>query len=289
MILRPQKNFTVVRQLANHTDTATYYVRAVIRDAFTDEILATLDLDSKGGQRFSKAWLVAADVSGQGRDISIVTSVYTNSGYTTKSENYGDEENTHIIENANFMGGGVSMGGGKLDSATIRRIFVEEFKKIKEEDTKEPEGATEAPEPEDTRLIEKLDEVLTAVKAINIPEVQQSEKVDLQPILNGMSTIYNAILDKEVTPPTDLNEVKTIATNIVDSNRQLAERVIDIVKGTEDVVQEIVSTQMQDVVTKEIKNVFSKLKFVIPFDTLTVADKPSRDGAAQIDIDSLAK
>lgn len=281
MILRSQRNFTIVRQLADHTDTSTYYVRCVIRDSFTDEILATLDLDSKGNQRFSKTWLVAPDISGQGRDISIVTSVYTDSAYTTKSSNYGDEENTHIIENANFTGGGVSMGGGKLDSATIRRIFVEEFKKIKEKDTKEPEDKTEAPEPEDTQVIDKLNEVLTAVQSIKMPEVPQPEKVDLQPIINGLSTIYNAVLDKEVTPPTDLSEVKSAVNDLKTSNLEMVDRIITIVEGIDNTVQTV------------IKSMFSKISFVIPQNNILVKSKDEEviedEKAPEIDINLLTQ
>src|SRR3954451_7251835 len=95
--LKPQQWFTVVRQIANHLDADTNYVRAVIRNAYTDAIVATLDLDNKGGQRFTKNWRVPADPSGQGFYVSIVTSVYTDAGYTTKNENYGDEENTYFV------------------------------------------------------------------------------------------------------------------------------------------------------------------------------------------------
>src|SRR5947209_2026571 len=112
LILHPQNSFTVVRQIANHLDTDTNYVRAVIRNAYTDAIIDTLDLTDKGSQRFSKNWQVPADPSGQGFYISIVTSVYTDSGYTTKNPNYGDEENTYLVQDrvplARHGGGGVS-------------------------------------------------------------------------------------------------------------------------------------------------------------------------------------
>src|SRR5688572_8979423 len=98
MTLQPQAYFTVVRQIANHTDTNTYYVRAVVRNAYTDEIIATLDLTDKTGQRFKKDWHVPGDPSGQGFYISIVTSVYSDNGYTTKSDSYGDEENTYLVQ-----------------------------------------------------------------------------------------------------------------------------------------------------------------------------------------------
>ncbi len=110
MLLNPQKSFTVVRQIANHIDTGTYYVRAVIRYAYTDVLITNLDLDLKGDQRYSKNWQVVADPSGQGTYISIVTSVYTDAGHTTKSENYGDEE--ILIRVFDDMSPAMKGGGG---------------------------------------------------------------------------------------------------------------------------------------------------------------------------------
>jgi hypothetical protein len=96
--LQPREQFTVVRQIEDHTDSTTYYVQAVIRNARTDALIATINLDDNGDRRFSKAWLVPADVSGRGFWISILTSVYTDSGYTTKSSNYGDKMDTYLIQ-----------------------------------------------------------------------------------------------------------------------------------------------------------------------------------------------
>jgi hypothetical protein len=98
MQLNPRESFTVVRQIEDHTDSSTYYVRAVIRNAKSDALLDTLNLDDKGGQRFSKSWQVPADPSGQGFYISILTSVYTDSGYTAKSVNYGDKIETLLVQ-----------------------------------------------------------------------------------------------------------------------------------------------------------------------------------------------
>src|SRR3954470_5696834 len=125
MPLQPQGNFTIVRQIANHLDSDTNYVQAVIRNAYTDAIIDTLDLTDKGGQRFKKDWQVPADPSGQGFYISVVTSVYTTSGYTTKNSNYGDEENTYLVQDRVL-----ARGGGSLDAYTVRKIVQDEIAKI---------------------------------------------------------------------------------------------------------------------------------------------------------------
>lgn len=122
MILQPQEYFTIVRQLGDPNDANTYYVRAVIRNARTDAIVTTLSLTDQGSRRFSLPWQVSADPSGQGFYISVLTSVYTDSGYTTKSDVYSEEMETYLIDNRfrNLGGGG---GGDGVDYKKLRAIF----------------------------------------------------------------------------------------------------------------------------------------------------------------------
>ncbi len=206
MLLRPQRPFTIVRQLNNPFITDTFYVRAVIRDAYTDTILETLNLTDKTGQRFTGTWTVAPDPSGLGREISIVTSVYTDSGYTTKSENYGDEENTHTIEERFVNGrGGAGGGAGNLDSGTVRRIIREEIEKAKpEEKIPEPISESEKEKPEPMRW----DEILKAIESLKtVLKPEKQKPVDLSPIFAGLNQIGQMIENKEVTPETDLTPV----------------------------------------------------------------------------------
>src|SRR5438552_2121522 len=97
--LNPLEDFTIARGLEDHTDSTTYYVRAVVRNAKTDDAIATVTLDDKGdGHRFTKKWQVPADQTGLGFYILVMTSVYTDSGYTTKSPNYGDKYETYLVQ-----------------------------------------------------------------------------------------------------------------------------------------------------------------------------------------------
>lgn len=192
--LKPQQSFTVVRQIANHTDSGTYYVRAVIRNAYTDDLIATLDLTSRGSQRFSKNWQVPADSSGQGFYISIVTSVYTDSGYTTKSENYGDEENTHLVAELWPHG----RGGGGVDYFTIRRIVKEEIEKIPK-----PEPVII---PEFPKIEMRWEDVLGKIDEVK-KKIKPQEKVDFSEVMELMHKTMKAVEDKEVTPATELTPV----------------------------------------------------------------------------------
>lgn len=129
MQLQPQEIFTVVRQLHDWSDTDTNYVQAVIRNARTDELLATLNLTDKGSRRFSKTWQVKADPSGLGFYITITTTVFTDSGYTTKNSNYGEEMNTYLVDERKRNLGG--SGGNDVDYKKIRDIFKEEKDDLK--------------------------------------------------------------------------------------------------------------------------------------------------------------
>ena len=204
LTLRTSGNFTVVRQIANHLDSDTNYVQAVIRNAYTDVVLDTLNLTDKGGQRFSKNWKVPVDPSGEGFYISIVTSVYSDSGYTTKNSNYGDEENTYLVaDRENALRG----GGSSLDSRTVRRIIQEELAKVEESKVEKPEEE-EVPEVEEPEEPPRWDEVLSAIEKLNTTlKPEKPEKVELQPLFDALQSILSAVNEKEVTEPTDITPI----------------------------------------------------------------------------------
>lgn len=195
LILQPQVSFPIVRQIANHTDSTTYYVRAVIRNA-AGAIIDTVNLDAQGEQRYQASWQVPADQTGRGSYISIVTSVYTDSGYTTKSPDYGDEENTYLVFDRVLPA--MRGGGSGLDSRTVRRIIQEELDKLPK-----PEKVVfpEIPAP-----IVNLGEVIEAVEGAKraIGSLPKPESVDLSPLLSALGDMRAAIDAKEVTPATDL-------------------------------------------------------------------------------------
>ena len=204
------KNFTVVRQIPDHTDLTTYYVRAVIRNAFTDEIIATLDLDSKGSQRYKKDWIVPRHSSGEPYYISIVTSVYTDSGYTTKSASYGDDENTYqVIDFSTVKSGGVGNGGGSLSRRDIKDVIQDEIEKIMDKmDSNHKmmmesnmDGMDDAEDPIDfSPVMKAIKAVGDKIKPVVIP------KVDLKPVLKAIDSLKSAIESVEI-PENDISPI----------------------------------------------------------------------------------
>lgn len=215
-ILQPQQDFPIVRQIANHNDATLYYVEAVVRDA-DGVLIDRVQLVSQGDQRYQKRYRVPVDRSGAGAYISIVTSVYTDSGYTTKSPNYGDEENTYLIFDRLANRGGGS-GGGNLDQGDIRRIIREELEKQKEIEDTEEKQKVEVPEPLEipdyTPSLNLMLESMASIRELisKIP----TEKVDTYPILEGIQNLAIAIDDKPVTPETNIGPIVESMQEIAD-------------------------------------------------------------------------
>lgn len=204
MQLHPQETFTIVRQIEDHTDTNTYYVRAVIRNAKTDAILSTVNLTDRGDRRFAYEYRVPADVSGQGFWIVILTTVYTDAAYTTKSENYGEKMDTYLVQdryNSNLGGGGG--GGPDIDYKKIRKIVHEEVEKVEIPEVIIP------PYPViDLRPLErKIDQLPTSFP--EFPSIPVSERVDLSPIMESIAKVKEQIdaLPKDI-PETDLSSIE---------------------------------------------------------------------------------
>ena len=280
MLLNPQKSFTVVRQIANHIDTGTYYVRAVIRYAYTDVLITNLDLDLKGDQRYSKNWQVVADPSGQGTYISIVTSVYTDAGHTTKSENYGDEENTYRV----FDDMSPAMkGGGGLDMRTTRRIMEESLEKMK---FPEQEKISIPKQKEYDDKFNELSKGLVDIKTLvaSIP----TENVNLSPLMTRLNELSQEVKTKPVTKETDLNPVLDSireAQDERDVNRSEMTGLIDILK------QELTDTMKQmvmEAVTEATPEAMKGASFSVPMN-LNPPQKEKEQQGTPFNIKSLAK
>ena len=266
MQIFPQQNFTIVRQIADHTDVATYYVRAVVRNAFTDEIIATLDLDSKGSQRYKKDWQVPVDRFGQGTWISIVTSVYEDSGHTTKSSLYGDEEATHVIlarESSFGKGGGGSVGnGGSLSlrdiKDAVREIIIENKVKIPK-----PQKI-EFPEQEKYEM--RWDEVLSALNAVKeaVSKIP-TEQVDLIDVLDGIKRTEEGIQGINI-PELDLSPILSEMKKDRKQNSIQNERIITMMKKF--------ISGLPENMTKIFKKVFNEANFITSSVTFIGDKKP---------------
>lgn len=220
MQLHPREQFSIVRQIEDWTDSATYYVRAVIRNAKTDAVITVngnnyLNLTDRTGQRFSANWLVPADPSGQGFWISILTSVYTDSGYTTKSQNYGDKMETYLVQDrTNPNLGGVG-GGSDIDYKRVRKIV--------DEVVKEHIGKIEIPEIPKMPEIKEVD-LETPIKALKNTLVGKIEGINI-PKMPNMKPIMDKIEDM-------MAMIEDKHSENGDMNKSSKQELIDCTKNT---------------------------------------------------------
>ncbi len=239
--LEPQEQFTIVRQLADHTDSTTYYVRATIRDAKTDVLIDRFALADKGDRRFSQNWLVVADTSGLGKYISILTEVFTDSGYSTKAGTYGDEISTYKIQESKAAlggGGSVSYGTG-VDYKLIRKIF----EKLLDEKIK-PFPQVQLPKMRFNELLAAVYDVRDTVNSIEIPQPKEITPTDLQPVISAIDASQNAILEAVASiPGRDKNDIQPLVDAIASLDVEkltasIGETASEVAKALEDTVED---------------------------------------------------
>ncbi len=251
MLLKPREYFPISRQLHDPFDSSTYYVQAVIRNENSNETIDTVNLTSEGNQLFVKRYQLPPDVSGEGFWISIRTRVYTDSGYTTLSENHEQILNTYlVIDRMRFTGGGGSGGGTEVDYKKIEKILTkhaEDLKKafpkfdtaplldaiqgIKPTDLKPVLAAIhDLPKPVDltplaTELVKSIgaseERIVAEVKAIDIPEpAEKPEDVDLKPVLSLVQEAVDT-LKALGSIGQDANTVKSSVAEIINATKDL--------------------------------------------------------------------
>lgn len=222
----------ILKQLGDHTDVTTYYVRAVIKNSISGETLATVNLiDSGGGsRRFYYLYEVPADVSEEGFYIDILTSVYTDSGYTTKSSLHQDDLEQYLVfDRTKRLGGGG--GGVDVDYRKIEKILEKTIKPLAKTETLDLGP-----------VLAQIKGVFEAVRAIKVPI---PEKLDNTPVIARVAaaekTILKAIDDKPVTEMPDMNPMKMEMMDAIHKKEPNLEKVFAAFQKIEKILTDYVS------------------------------------------------
>lgn len=233
--ISPSEPFDIFYFIRNPLDNATYYVRAIIYDLKTGQVLATQALTQTAtNPRLFVATLQAPGDQGQiGRNIVAIASVYTDSAYTTKSEAYEEQEQYFLIRSPiQVLPSG---GGGGVDYDAVRDIFKSELKKqkfITRDDL--PFDAIFGTLGTLQREINRIPKHFVNLSGIEkgvagvrqaIADLPEPEKLDLQPVIDavqaGSSVLLRAIgalpepLQAKVDEATE--NLKKTGTAIIDA------------------------------------------------------------------------
>jgi hypothetical protein len=219
-LISPGENFDVFYYLRNHTDSTTYYVRAKIYDVRSGDVLQTINLTQSPNNTHLYAKTVQAppDAPGYGRNIVAIATVYTDSGYTTKSTDYEEQEQYFLVRALPPLLG----GGGGIDYREIRDMMREEIGKAIKSIPPAPRqtpvslegvyGALGALQREVNRIPKEMDvsDVLGLLRQVqrsqgslqaDIAAIPAPEQPDFSPVMGALNTLSTALsaIEQRVT------------------------------------------------------------------------------------------
>ncbi len=186
MQIEPGYTIPLVYQLADPSDSATYYVRAVVRGSFSGSTITSVNLTQGSNGRFTGSFLSPKDPTGQGFFIDVTIQVYTDSGYSVLAPGYQRETNIYLVRKAQQSWG----GGGSVD---VDYDKIEKLLKKHKADAYDDSLILES--------VNKLIEIMKAVEFPEMPEMPEPKEVDLTPVLSHIDKHTKAItshVSKEV-------------------------------------------------------------------------------------------
>lgn len=239
--LNPGETFIINRILKDHTDSTTYYVRAVVYDAETRTVLATKDLTDNGERWFSGSYKVPHDnVFGNGKRIVIVTSVYTDAGYTTKSTNHGDEPEEYLIQQR--WNPSVHFGGGNTgyDEKTLIKLLTEAMREqLKPIVELEP---VEFPEVDTVALVAEIMQKTEECMARHVAGIQMPQPTDIAPVLERLTALAAVLVER---PKFEKTDIAPVLKGIEETKDFLTSMYDDVVRVQEEVIMMLVKENKQ--------------------------------------------
>jgi hypothetical protein len=262
--ISPAEAFDVFYFLRNHTDGATYYVRGVVYDVRTGEILATTNLDQSAtnARLFIKTLQAPPDPVGIGRNIVAIATVYTDSGYSAKSPDYEEQEQYFLIKASLPF-----YGGGGVDMRAMRELVQEEI----------AAAVSKLPKPQSLPDM-PFEAVFGAIGALQ-REINRipKETADDAPVLAAIADLKTAI---DALPPpetTDLapvqDDLSTILSAVTALKGDIEGSTSNVLKGSQGQYADMSKRILTDL-EKSIKDFIGRQELTIPLSKL-MQDKPA--------------
>lgn len=258
MQIQPREYFTIARGLQDPSDLTTYYVQAVIRNARTDEVIDTVNLTDNGSRRFTKPWQAPADVSGDGLYILITISVYTDSGYSVRAENYGDSFDEHLIQARPTPAMLNQASGPDIDYNKIQRMIDASLKNFKP-----------------VQIVQRnvdMQPILQAIAAKS--NIEPAEPVDFGPITQAFAFIRKDLTELLARPKFEKADLSQFADMLAEMKKvndgmqvtEIQKRFSDILDKLLERTKGFLETDILDI-KKEmtaLSNFVNNIQYIIP-------------------------
>jgi hypothetical protein len=235
----PQTTLPLVYLIQDHTDSNTYYVRAVVKNSHDGTVLKTIDLVDGGNRRFTASYNIPAM---EDKYIDITTTVYSDSGYTTKAQDKYETIEQYLVKTQ----WGLQFGGGGGDR--IVKGTEIDYKKIKKMIDDAISGIEKVEKYDDSALLIGIKTLQECINDLEIPEMpdmskMMPEKVNLGPILQKIGDL-EVILNKE---PKVIEEKEFDYNKILVPLQEIRKDIQDSTKIVEK-VEKIVEPKVEEVI-----------------------------------------
>lgn len=274
--ISPGEPFDVFYFLRNPFDSTTYFVRAKVYDVRTGELLSTIALDQSptNSRLFIKTVQAPPDPSGYGRNIVAIASVYTDSGFTTQSESYEEQEQYYLIKTAPLM-----LGGGGIDMRAIREM-VEEIVEKGIQKIPVPAKAPELPS----------EALFGAIGALQREINRVPKEIDLSAVSQSLSAIQEAISAIPQPEKPDLSAIEQAINHTLFEVAQLRPFMQQVGAAISATLERLIKEQGTTLVAEVeggLKDLMGRQELTIPLNSL-LKDK-SQPTPSPVDVSYLMK
>lgn len=272
MTLRPGETFTIVSQISDANDSATYYPQSIVKNSNSGKTLFTLNLTSSDTKRFTGTFQVPGDSSGLGIFIDVTTTVYTDSGHTTASANYAVSNVVYLVSDhiRTLTGSG---GGSSIDYLYIEDILgnrlVKELSGYQKRITSDIHKSIKKPEeldhiPAISKTIEKMVSVLEQSQKKHKESIDRLYGVLSERIEKAISTIENSSKSNSEELSEAISSIESMAdgrsNSILESHNEAKKISKDLVRELEG--HTVGLKEFTKTMKKELADIFDGIEIV---------------------------
>jgi hypothetical protein len=261
--ISPGENFDIFYFVRNPLDSTTYFVRAKLYDVRTGELLDTIALDQSptNARLFIKTVQAPPDPSGYGRNIVAIASVYTDSGFTTQSDSYEEQEQYYLIKEVAPV-----LGGGGVDMRALRDM-------VEGIVTKGLSGLPPHPEPQEF----PSEALFGAIGALQREVNRVPKEIDLSEVSKRLGAIQEAISAIPQPEPVDLSALTTAINSVlfeIEQLRPFMQQVGSAIVATLERLVKEQGTTLLSQVEGGLKDLMNRQELTVPFSALMQEKKP---------------